>query len=171
MKRATGGADAVDRLVAEWRRERPDLDVSPLEVLSRVNRLARHLDRARREAFAAHGLEQWSFDVLAALRRGGAPYELAPRELLERTLVTSGAMTNRIDRLEAERLVERRPDTDDRRSVLVRLTPDGAARVEACLVALLDQERSILAALAPAEAGTLASLLRRLLAPFDEAVL
>jgi DNA-binding MarR family transcriptional regulator len=170
MKMTLTRGDAVDELVAEWRRERPDLDVSPLEVLSRVTRLARHLDRARRDAFAAHGLEQWSFDVLAALRRTGAPYELAPRELLERTLVTSGAMTNRIDRLEADLLVERRPDADDRRSVLVRLTAAGAAVVEACLAELLEHERAILAALAPGEANVLAGLLRRLLSPFDEAL-
>jgi DNA-binding MarR family transcriptional regulator len=161
------GADAVDRLVAEWRRERPDLDVSPLEVLSRIGRLARHLDRARKDAFAGHGLEQWSFDVLAALRRAGAPYELPPRDLLERTLVTSGTMTNRVDRLEAERLVERRPDPTDRRGVLVRLTPSGAARVDGCLADLLDHERSILDSLTGADREVLAGLLRRLLAPFD----
>jgi DNA-binding MarR family transcriptional regulator len=160
--------DAVDRLVAEWRRERPDLDTSPLEVLSRIGRLSRHLDRARRDAFAAHGMEQWSFDVLAALRRAGSPYELPPRVLLERTLVTSGTMTNRVDRLEADGLVERRPDPHDRRGVLVRLTPAGAARVDACLADLLDHERSLLASLPRADQAALAGLLRRLLAPFDE---
>jgi DNA-binding MarR family transcriptional regulator len=162
--------DAVDELVAEWRRERPDLDVSPLEVMSRVSRLARHLERARRDAFAAHRLEQWSFDVLAALRRSGAPYELAPRELLLRTLVTSGAMTNRIDRLEAEHLVERRPDPDDRRSVLVRLSTAGAVRVDACLSQLLVHEHSILATLTVPQREALGDLLRRLLSPFDEAL-
>jgi DNA-binding MarR family transcriptional regulator len=160
--------DSVDRLVAQWRRERPDADVSPLEVLSRVGRLARHLDLARRAAFSAHGLEQWSFDVLAALRRSGHPYELAPRELIELNLVTSGAMTNRVDRLEDQGLVSRRPDEDDRRSVLVRLTPSGTDRVDACLSELLLHERQILAALSAPEQEALAGLLRRLLAPFDE---
>src|SRR6478752_4060262 len=94
-----GPGDEVDRIVLAWQRERPDLDVEPLEVLSRVSRLARHLDRARRAAFAEHDLESWEFDVLSALRRAGAPYELSPGALLRATLVTSGTMTNRIDRL------------------------------------------------------------------------
>ena len=92
--------DEVDDLVAAWQAQRPDLDVEPLQVLSRVSRLARHLDRARRDAFAGHGLEPWEFDVLAALRRQGPPYQLSPGALLRITLVTSGTMTNRIDRLE-----------------------------------------------------------------------
>lgn len=110
-----GMEDEVDRLVAAWRRERPDLDVEPLEVLSRVSRLARHLDRARRLAFAEHGLEPWEFDVLTSLRRAGAPYQLSPGQLLTQTLVTSGTMTNRIDRLAKKGLVERLPDPSDRR--------------------------------------------------------
>src|SRR5260370_26970073 len=109
--------DEVDRLVAAWRRERPDLDVRPLEVLSRVTRLARHLDRARRTAFAEHGLEPWEFDVLSALRLAGEPYELTPSKLLTQTLVTSGTMTNRIDRLASKDLVKRLPDPGDRRGV------------------------------------------------------
>ena len=111
---ARRAADEVDALVEAWRRERPDLDVAPLEVLSRVSRLARHLDLARREAFDAHGLEPWEFDVLAALRREGPPYALSPGRLLQVTLVTSGTMTNRIDRLAAKRLVERVPDPHGR---------------------------------------------------------
>src|ERR1700737_4520137 len=99
--------DEVDRLVAAWRRERPDLDVRPLEVLSRVTRLARHLDRARSNAFAAHELALWEFDVLSALRRSGPPYTLSPGALLTQTLVTSGTMTNRIDRLAGRGLVRR----------------------------------------------------------------
>jgi DNA-binding MarR family transcriptional regulator len=163
-----GPIDEVDGIVAAWRRERPDLDVSPLEVLSRVTRLARHLDRARRQAFARHGLETWEFDVLAALRRSGAPYELSPGRLLQQTLVTSGTMTNRIDRLEHARLVERHPDPSDGRSVLVRLTEVGRRRVDAALTGLLDHEREILAALPDEAHDTLADLLRRLVAPFDQ---
>ena len=97
--------DEVDDLVAAWREQRPDLDVAPLQVLSRVSRLARHLDIARRGAFAAHGLESWEFDVLSALRRAGPPFQLTPGALLRATLVTSGTMTNRIDRLAAAGLV------------------------------------------------------------------
>ena len=122
--------DEVDDLVLAWRRERPDLDVAPLEVLSRVSRLARHLDLARRAAFDAHDLEPWEFDVLAALRRAGAPYSLSPGRLLQVTLVTSGTMTNRIDRLEAKGLVQRVPDPNDGRSVQVTLSDEGRRRVD-----------------------------------------
>ncbi len=163
------GPDEVDRLVAAWQRERPDLDVSPLEVLSRVTRLARHLDRARRAAFAEHDLETWEFDVLAALRRAGPPYELSPGQLLTLTLVTSGTMTNRIDRLASRSLVTRRPDPDDRRGVLVTLSESGRRQVDAALADLLAQENAILASLRPSDRLRLASLLRVVTAPFDDA--
>ena len=118
-----GMRDEVDELTEAWSRERADLDLSPVAVFSRITRLARHLDLARREAFTAHDIESWEFDVLAALRRAGAPYELSPGRLLRETLVTSGTMTNRVDRLAARGFVERYPDPDDRRGVIVRLTP------------------------------------------------
>lgn len=160
-------SDEVDDLVAAWRAERPDLDVQPLQVLSRISRLARHLDRARRSAFAAHGLESWEFDVLSALRRQGPPYQLSPGALLHATLVTSGTMTNRIDRLASAGLVRRRPDPQDKRGVLVMLTDAGRDRVDAALTDLLGNEETLLAGLNPGEREALASLLRMLLAPFD----
>jgi DNA-binding MarR family transcriptional regulator len=123
--------DEVDDLVAAWRQQRPDLDVAPLQVLSRVSRLARHLDIARRSAFTAHGLESWEFDVLSALRRAGPPFQLTPGALLRATLVTSGTMTNRIDRLAAAGLVYREPDPRDRRGVLVTLSARGRDAVDA----------------------------------------
>src|ERR1700749_2247167 len=106
--------DEVDDLIAPWRQQRPDLDVAPLQVLSRVSRLARHLDIARRGAFAAHGLESWEFDVLSALRRAGPPFQLTPGALLRATLFTSGTMTNRIDRLAAAGPGRRGPDPGGR---------------------------------------------------------
>lgn len=159
--------DDVDRLTAAWRRERPDLDVAPMQVLSRVTRLARHLDLARRAAFEEHGLETWEFDVLSALRRAGSPYELSPGRLLRETMVTSGTMTNRVDRLEARGLVERLPDPDDRRGVLVRLTGEGRVRVDAALEGLLAHEQLLLAGLSPRDRQTLAGLLREVVAPFE----
>jgi len=159
--------DEVDRLVAAWRRERPDLDVEPLEVLSRISRLARHLDRARRTAFAEHSLEPWEFDVLTALRRAGSPYQLSPGQLLTQTLVTSGTMTNRIDRLAVKGLVQRLPDPGDRRGVLVRLTEAGRDLADEALAGLLAYERALLAELSTAQRGELAGLLRQLVAPFD----
>ena len=154
--------DEVDRLVEAWGRERPDLDLGPMEVLSRVSRLDHHLDVARRTAFADHGVEPWEFDVLAALRRAGAPYELSPGRLLRETLVTSGTMTNRVDRLVARSFVERLPDPHDRRGVLVRLTETGRETVDGALAGLLDHERRLLSALTPAELRQLAGLMRRL---------
>ncbi|HTJ69022.1 MAG TPA: MarR family transcriptional regulator [Actinospica sp.] len=162
-----GTLDEVDRLVSAWRRERPDLDVSPLEVLSRVTRLARHLDRARRTAFAERGLETWEFDVLSALRRAGTPYQLSPGQLLTQTLVTSGTMTNRIDRLAAKGLVVRGPDPSDRRGVLVRLTDSGRELADAAMVGLLKNERDLLAALPEARLAALADLLRELTVQFE----
>lgn len=159
--------DEVDRIVDAWRRERPDLDAEPLTVLSRVSRLARHLDLARRDAFAAHGLEPWEFDVLTALRRAGPPYRLSPGALVTQTLVTSGTMTNRIDRLALHGLVERLPSPEDRRGVLVQLTDVGRARVDAALEDLLAVESRLLAALPPDDRRRLAALLRELTAPFD----
>ena len=154
--------------MAAWRQERPDLDVEPLEVLSRITRLARHLDRARRDAFAEHDLEPWEFDVLTALRRAGEPYELSPGTLLRATLVTSGTMTNRIDRLAAAGLVRRRQDPEDRRGVLVSLTEAGLGRVDAAFDGLLRREHELLAGLDTAERRALADLLRTLLVPFDD---
>lgn len=157
--------DEVDLLVAAWRRERDDLDLAPVEVFSRIGRLARLLDRARRQAFTAHRIEPWEFDVLAALRRAGAPYELSPGRLLHETMVTSGTMTNRVDRLAERGLVARLPDPADRRGVLVRLTPDGRSTVDAAFEELLAQERSLLAALPAADRATLATLLKTLMSP------
>jgi len=165
----TDARDEVDRIVAAWQRERPDLDTAPLEVFSRVTRLARHLDLARRGAFARHGLETWAFDVLSALRRAGDPYRLSPGALLTQTLVTSGTMTNRIDRLVEHGLVQRHPSPDDRRGVLVELTPAGLERVDGALADLLESERLLLAGLPEADRDTLAGLLRVLVAPFDDA--
>lgn len=160
--------DEVDRLIEAWRRELPDLDVSPLQVLSRVTRLARHLDRARRQVFLAHDLEAFEFDVLTSLRRAGPPYELSPGTLLVQALVTSGTMTNRIDKLEQKGLVERGPAPEDRRGVRVRLTAQGQERVDGALGSLLDHERSLLAELPEQDRQQLADLLRTLVLPFDE---
>ena len=139
-------------------------------MLSRVSRLARHLDLARREAFETHDLEPWEFDVLAALRREGAPYALSPGRLLQVTLVTSGTMTNRIDRLEAKGLVERVPDPNDGRGVQVVLTADGRTRVDDALTDLLAHERDDpRRAPVATDRDQLADLLRRLTLPFDKA--
>ena len=183
MDRDPRATDEVDGLVEAWARELPDLDLGPVAVFSRISRLARHLDLARREAFTAEGIESWEFDVLAtfmqrlltpgefdvlaALRRAGEPYELSPGRLLRETLVTSGTMTNRVDRLAARGLVERNPDPADRRGVLVRLTPEGRAHVDSAFTALLQAEHELLDGVPDRDRERLASLLRSLLAPFS----
>jgi len=159
--------DEVDRIVRAWGQELPELDVAPMQVLSRVTRLARHLERARAEAFSAHGLEGWEFDVLSALRRAGEPYELSPGALVQQTLSTSGTTTNRIDRLTARGLVERRPDPNDRRGVKVHLLPPGAAAVDGALHTLMSHEQQMLSGFGDAERDALADSLRRLLLPLD----
>lgn len=161
--------DEVDRVVAAWERERPDLELAPMHVLSRVTRLARHLDKQRRSAFSAHHLESWEFDVLAALRRAGAPYQQSPGQLLKETLVTSGTMTNRVDRLATRGLVARANHPEDRRGVLVSLTAEGKTRVDAALKDLLDAEQDLLGACSPDQRDQLASLLSLLITPLDDA--
>jgi DNA-binding MarR family transcriptional regulator len=155
--------DEVDALVDAWRRERPDLDTTPMEVLSRITRLAQHLDRRRAGAFGAHGLESWEFDVLAALRRSGPPYRLTPGALLRETGVTSGTMTNRVDRLATRGLVAREDDPADGRGVLVRLTADGRETVDATLADLLEAERAMLDGLDAGDRDRLVAALRTLL--------
>ena len=163
MSAGTPGSDEVDGVVEAWRRERPDLAVEPMQVWSRIDRLAGILDERRKRAFSAHDLEAWEFDVLAALRRSGAPHRLSPGQLLRETHVTSGTMTNRVDRLAARALVERRTDPRDGRGVLVRLTTAGVTLVDAALADLLGWEETQLVALGDADRSELATLLRRLL--------
>ncbi len=158
--------DEVDRLVADWKRERPDLDFSPLEVLSRITRIARHLDIARRNAFA--DLDTWSFDVLASLRRAGAPHQLSPGQLMQETMVTSGTMTNRLDRLEELNLITRQADPNDGRGSLVTLTRSGMRAVDTAMEELLKRESEFLQSFSKSELTKLASSLSEIEAPFDE---
>lgn len=156
--------DEVDQIVAAWHRERGDLDVEPLQVLSRVARLAAVLDERRSAAFVEHGLQGHEFDVLSVLRRSGTPFERTAGELSTLTHVTSGTMTSRLDRLVARGLVTRRADPADGRLVRVRLTALGRDRVDAAFAALLQGERELLATLDPGRRGELAQALRTLLA-------
>ena len=158
--------DEVDRLVSDWKRERPDLDFSPLEVLSRITRIARHLDIARRNAFAE--LDTSGFDVLAALRRAGDPHQLTPGQLIQETMVTSGTMTNRLDRLEEMNLITRQSDPRDGRGSIVTLTKSGMKAVDTAMEDLLGREREFLKTLSKTDLKELASLLSAIAAPFDE---
>lgn len=154
--------DAVDAIVLDWQRERPDLDVDPLRIFSRVKRIAKQLDAVRKSAFAETGLELWEFDVLAALRRAGAPHRLSPKQLLAITLVSSGTMTNRLDRLAERGLVRREADPRDGRGVLVTMTATGRRLVDDALTRLVAAERELLAELDEHTRDDLATTLRRL---------
>jgi DNA-binding MarR family transcriptional regulator len=154
--------DAVDRITEQWSAVRPDVDVSPIHVIGRVSRLSRLIDRRLAENFARFGIEDWMYDVMATLRRSGEPYELTAGDLVRQAMVTTGAITNRIDRLEQRGLVER-ASADDRRKVIVRLTKKGFAMVEEVSVAHLATEREILGALSARQQGELAKLLRIML--------
>jgi len=154
--------DAVDRITSQWNAVRPDVDVSPINVIGRVSRLSRLLDRRLAENFARYGIESWMYDVLATLRRSGEPYELTAGDLVRQTMVTTGAITNRIDRLEQRGLAER-ATAEDRRKVIVRLTARGLHIVDEVVVTHMATERGILAALSPRQLDDLARLLRTLL--------
>jgi DNA-binding MarR family transcriptional regulator len=154
--------DAVDVITAQWDAARPDLDSSPIAVIGRASRLSRLIDRRLAESFARFDLEAWMYDVLATLRRSGEPYELTAGALVGQTMVTTGAITNRIDRLVQRGLVER-ATAEDRRKVIVRLTAAGLATVDGVVEAHLDAEREILAPLSARQRDELASLLRTLL--------
>lgn len=154
--------DVVSRIVAQWNRERPDIDVSPLEVVGRVSRLSRLVDKVLAQNFARHGIEAWMFDVMATLRRSGAPYELAAGDLVRQTMVTTGAMTNRIDRLEQRGLVKR-VAAQDRRKVIVRLTSDGLVLVDEVVATHMETEHEIMAGLSPRQRADMARNLRAVL--------
>ena len=158
-----GRTDAVDRVVAQWNAVRPDLDISPVAVIGRISRLSRLIDRRLAQNFAAHDLEAWMYDVLATLYRQGPPHRLMAGELVGQTMVTTGAITNRIDRLTERGFVRRVGDPHDRRKVIVELTPEGIQKVESTAESHLATEAAILSPLADADLHRLADQLRTLL--------
>lgn len=155
--------DHVDRVLEQWGAERPDLDVSPMAVLGRLARLGRLVDAEQRRTFAAHGLDPASFDVLATLRRSNPPHGLTAAELMVAAMVTSGAITQRLDRLEARGLVTRTPGERDRRVVLVSLTEEGRTLIDEALPDHVATQRRLLAALSDSERDSLAATFRTLL--------
>lgn len=159
--------DHVDRILAQWRRERRDLDVTPMGLIGRVKRLALCLTRGMEETWAAHGLNAASFDVLATLRRAGPPFSLSPGDLLESTMVTSGTMTNRIDRLEQAGLVERIQNPADGRSFLISLTGKGFDVIDAAVTDHVRTQEKLLSGLSKSQRDKLDALLRRFLADFE----
>lgn len=153
-------ADHVAGVQEQWRRERPDLDVSPLGTIARLHRLGDDLREELVATYADFGLGEGEFDVLATLRRQGEPFELAPGEIARRTMVTSGAASKRIDRLEADSLVERRPSSDDGRRRVIALTPAGRERIDAAFAAHVENEHRLLEPLDAERRRALEELLR-----------
>jgi DNA-binding MarR family transcriptional regulator len=164
----TSTRDHVDRIMEQWSRERPDLDASPMAVIARISRVSRFLERSIEEVLGSFGLNEPQFSVLAALRRAGPPFILSPTALYNSLLISSGAMTNRLERLTAAGLVKRIPDTRDRRSMLVALTPHGIQVIDSAITAHTENEHGLLSNLDPAERETLAALLRKVLLQFDD---
>ncbi len=152
--------DSVDLIEAQWRRERPDVDVWPMAVIGRISRIERAVRPLLERVFARHGLEAWEFDVLATLRRAGAPHALTPGELLDTMMVASATMTHRIDRLEERGLVERARSAEDGRRVIVALTASGLATIDGALDDHVANEAALLGALDDRQRDTLVDLLR-----------
>ena len=165
---AEGAEDHIDRIVAAWRQERPELDTEPMETLGRVFRAAQLADAALAGQLAVHGLESGWFDLLAALRRAGPPYQLNPTALRDATMLSSGGMTKRLDRMTEAGLIERRPDPADRRGTLVRLTRKGRAAVDKAIETHLAHEKRLLAGLSRNDRSALNDLLRRLLGGLEQ---
>lgn len=159
--------DAVDQITAQWRHERPDLDAAPMGIIGRISRIAALAERELDLVFAEHGLTAADFDVLATLRRSGTPFRLAPGELSRTTMVTTGGMTKRLDRLEQRGLVRREPDPSDRRGKLIALTRKGRDLVDHAVEAHLENEERLLTVLPAAKRRELAGLLRELLLSLD----
>jgi DNA-binding MarR family transcriptional regulator len=155
--------DHVDRVLQQWRTERPDLEASPMGIVGRIQRASRLLERGLSENFARHDLQLWEFDILATLRRSGPPYRLTAGALSDSAMVTSGAVTNRIDRLVARSLVTRETDPANRRSVIITLTESGWTLIDDVLVPHVTHEEHLLACLSADEQQQLATLLRTLL--------
>ncbi|RKS07340.1 DNA-binding MarR family transcriptional regulator [Nocardiopsis sp. Huas11] len=160
--------DAVDVFLDQWGRERPDLDVSPMGLIGRVQRLNRLLVRGLEEYFVTQGLELWEFDVLGTLRRSGAPYALTPKELVRMTMVGSAAMTNRVDRLVKRGLVSREVDPENRRRTVVSLTPEGLELVDVAVKGHVANEERLLEGLDGGERARMVELLRTLLLSLDD---
>lgn len=155
--------DHVDVVLAQWHAERPDLDVSPMAIIGRLSIAARLIDAELARTFAAHGLDAASFDVLATLRRAGAPYELTPTELMRSAMLTSGAITQRLDRLEARGLIARTPNARDGRGVLATLTAAGRVVIDRSLPDHLQTEHRLLSSLTPQQREDLEHTLRQLI--------
>lgn len=155
--------DRVDDILAQWNRERPDLDVGPMGLIGRLRRISHHLTREMEKTFARHGLNDATFDVLATLRRSGPPYSLSPGDLLATMMITSGTMTNRVDQLEKVGLVERAQNPEDGRGVIISLTDEGFAVIDAAVTDHVATQLRLTSTLSPKDTAALNRLLSKYL--------
>lgn len=159
--------DILDHIIQQWQVERPDLDAEPMAISGRILRLAHHLERRLNKVLKPYGLMLGEFDVLATLRRNGHPYAMTPSQLMQTVMLTSGAMTNRLDRLEQKGFIVRGQHPEDRRSLQVKLTKEGLQLIDQAMEARFAEGKDLQSPLKPAECEAAASLLRKLLAPLD----
>jgi len=159
--------DKVDEVIQQWNRERPDLDVGPMELIGRFKRIAQHLTREMDKTIAASGLNLASFDVLATLRRAGPPYQLSPNDLLATMMITSGTMTNRIDKLVCSGLVERIHNPDDGRSVFISLTNKGFTTIDAAVSKHVETQAKLVSGISLRDKTKLNEILRKFLSGFE----
>lgn len=165
--RADLGKDAIDRIEDAWHRERPDVDVCSVGIISRIWRISRHLERARKERLAEHGTDRVTLDVLAMLRRSGPPFRMTAGELTRHSLISSGGVSQRLEKLERAGLVTRHIHSEDRRRIDVELTSAGVALIDSLFADLMAHEASLLDDLAPWEQEDLRRTLKRLMARFE----
>ena len=157
----------MDYIQAQWAQEKPDLDTTPMGVIGRISRISRHLDQLLQREYSKFNLNGGEFDVLATLRRAGRPYQLTPTQMFNSLMLSSGAMTNRLDRLEEVGLIKRMPNPNDRRGILVTLTQQGLALIDEAYPAHIANEDNILAPLTQADRDALTDLLRKILLSFE----
>jgi DNA-binding MarR family transcriptional regulator len=159
--------DPIDRIIAQWQQERPDLDPTPMGTVGRILRLSTHLRERVEAALKPFELSLWQFDVLATLRRNGPPFRMSPKELMTDVMLSSGAMTNRLDRLEASGYIVRLPDPNDRRGVQIELTEQGRALVDQAIAARFSEATEVAAILDTKERTELEAALRKLLTALE----
>ncbi len=159
--------DQIDQIIEQWKKERPELDTKPMALIGRLQRIAQHLSLGMAKTFEENGLNGASFDVLATLRRAGAPYSMPPTDLMQSMMITSGTMTNRIDQLEKRQLVERLPNPEDGRGFIIKLTTKGYALIDSVVGQHVATQATLLAGLNEQQKQQLNQLLTDFLASYE----
>ncbi|GAB3650459.1 MarR family winged helix-turn-helix transcriptional regulator [Glycomyces tarimensis] len=160
--------DAVDRIVEQWHREMPELELDPMAVFGRIHRISQKVGARLHGVYVAHGIGRGEFDVLASIRRSGAPFVLSPKQISATLMLSSGGLTGRLDKLESAGFIERLPDPDDRRGLKVRMTAEGKSAIETAVREGLEVQEELLSALDAGERRQFGALLRKLHTTFED---